>query len=118
MINNLKANIKANTKKAILNGGPIDEIVISLNRTVEIKFNKGHRIISSNVTPDYLEKCLNDYLKLRTENPDKLQDKQIGIVNNGLTEIQLKKYKNKIVKVFYDLFWLKSPDNYSNENKD
>ena len=45
MINNLKANIKANTKKAILNGGPIDEIVISLNRTVEIKFNKGHRMI-------------------------------------------------------------------------
>jgi len=100
-------NIKENTKKAILNGGPIDEIVLSSERTVEVKFNNNHRVISSDVTPCYLGKCMHDYFKLWLKKQDKLQEKQIDIVNNGLTEILFKEYKNRIVKTFYDLFCFK-----------
>jgi len=106
-----------NMKNAILNGGPIDEIILSSNRTIEVKFNDEHRAISSNITPYYLGKCMHNYLKLQIKKQGKLQDKQIGIVNNGLTEIQFKKYKNRVTGVFHNLFCAKLPNNYANKNK-
>jgi hypothetical protein len=112
------SNIKANAKKAILNEGPIDEIFILPNKTIEVKFNDNHKVISSNITPFYLGKCFYDYLKLQTEKPDKSQGNQVNIINQGLTEIQFEKYKNKIAEAFYNLFCLKLPDNYSNKYKD
>ena len=111
-------NIKTNTKNAILNGGPIDEIILSSNRTIEVKFNDEHRAISSSITSYYLGKCVHDYLKLQIKKQGELQDKQINIVNNGLTKIQFRKYQNKIAEAFHNLFCLNSSNNYTHQNKD
>ena len=102
-------------KKAISNGEQIEEIIISAKTTAEVKFN-GHSIICSNMAPKDLGKCVQDYFKFQLEKTDNYEIKQINIVNKGLTEIQFKKYKNRIVEAFDNLFGLNSPDNYNNKN--